>query len=197
MAWEVEVRYCQKAHITNGFGLRTLGSGGGEATVHLKNYKNYERIQLALEENCFMSHCLILFHRFPYFGFEWSHIQQTQQGEILHVAFTTISHYACDKDIEVVIVMMMMSCMHVFKSSIVFGLSTLLILEVNPSALLILPPPLPFSSPTPERNLNPKAACLKRREEEKVSGVVGETPMQLSGAHPGLGGDGHNPVGHM
>ncbi|XP_062411423.1 transcription factor 3b isoform X7 [Sardina pilchardus] len=48
-----------------------------------------------------------------------------------------------------------------------------------------------------ERNLNPKAACLKRREEEKVSGVVGESPMQLSGAHPGLGGDGHNPVSHM
>ncbi|XP_056614967.1 transcription factor 3b isoform X5 [Triplophysa dalaica] len=41
-----------------------------------------------------------------------------------------------------------------------------------------------------ERNLNPKAACLKRREEEKVSGVVGDTQMQLSGAHPGLGGDG-------
>ncbi|XP_041967838.1 transcription factor 3b isoform X7 [Alosa alosa] len=48
-----------------------------------------------------------------------------------------------------------------------------------------------------ERNLNPKAACLKRREEEKVSGVVGESPMQLSGAHPGLGGEGHNPVSHM
>ncbi|XP_041863075.1 transcription factor 3b isoform X3 [Melanotaenia boesemani] len=48
-----------------------------------------------------------------------------------------------------------------------------------------------------ERNLNPKAACLKRREEEKVSGVVGETPMQLSGGHPSMGGDGHNPVGHM
>ncbi|XP_062411416.1 transcription factor 3b isoform X1 [Sardina pilchardus] len=48
-----------------------------------------------------------------------------------------------------------------------------------------------------KRNLNPKAACLKRREEEKVSGVVGESPMQLSGAHPGLGGDGHNPVSHM
>ncbi|XP_042561227.1 transcription factor 3b isoform X3 [Clupea harengus] len=48
-----------------------------------------------------------------------------------------------------------------------------------------------------ERNLNPKAACLKRREEEKVSGVVGDSPMQLSGAHPGLGGDGHNPVSHM
>uniref|UniRef100_A0A4W5K4K5 Transcription factor E2-alpha n=1 Tax=Hucho hucho TaxID=62062 RepID=A0A4W5K4K5_9TELE len=48
-----------------------------------------------------------------------------------------------------------------------------------------------------ERNLNPKAACLKRREEEKVSGVVGESPMQLSGGHPGMGGDGHNPVSHM
>ncbi|XP_051930745.1 transcription factor 3b isoform X1 [Hippocampus zosterae] len=48
-----------------------------------------------------------------------------------------------------------------------------------------------------ERNLNPKAACLKRREEEKVSGVVGDAPMQLSGGHPNIGGDGHNPVGHM
>uniref|UniRef100_A0A671WPW4 Transcription factor E2-alpha n=1 Tax=Sparus aurata TaxID=8175 RepID=A0A671WPW4_SPAAU len=48
-----------------------------------------------------------------------------------------------------------------------------------------------------ERNLNPKAACLKRREEEKVSGVVGDAPMQLSGGHPSMGGDGHNPVGHM
>uniref|UniRef100_A0A3B4AVV6 Transcription factor E2-alpha n=1 Tax=Periophthalmus magnuspinnatus TaxID=409849 RepID=A0A3B4AVV6_9GOBI len=39
-----------------------------------------------------------------------------------------------------------------------------------------------------ERNLNPKAACLKRREEEKVSGV----DQQLHrGTHPGLGGDGH------
>uniref|UniRef100_A0A8D2LC97 Transcription factor E2-alpha n=1 Tax=Varanus komodoensis TaxID=61221 RepID=A0A8D2LC97_VARKO len=47
-----------------------------------------------------------------------------------------------------------------------------------------------------ERNLNPKAACLKRREEEKVSGVVGDPQMALSAAHPGLG-DGHNPVGHM
>ncbi|XP_069013224.1 transcription factor 3a isoform X2 [Embiotoca jacksoni] len=46
-----------------------------------------------------------------------------------------------------------------------------------------------------ERNLNPKAACLKRREEEKVSGV--DPQMQLGGGHPGLGGDGHNPVGHM
>uniref|UniRef100_A0A8B9JBW2 Transcription factor E2-alpha n=1 Tax=Astyanax mexicanus TaxID=7994 RepID=A0A8B9JBW2_ASTMX len=48
-----------------------------------------------------------------------------------------------------------------------------------------------------ERNLNPKAACLKRREEEKVSGVVGDSQMQLSGAHPALGGDGHNPVSHI
>ncbi|KAM4708318.1 transcription factor E2-alpha isoform 2-T3 [Discoglossus pictus] len=45
-----------------------------------------------------------------------------------------------------------------------------------------------------ERNLNPKAACLKRREEEKVSGV--DPQMGLSGGHPGLG-DSHNPVGHM
>ncbi|XP_074926946.1 transcription factor E2-alpha isoform X11 [Chelonoidis abingdonii] len=47
-----------------------------------------------------------------------------------------------------------------------------------------------------ERNLNPKAACLKRREEEKVSGVVGDPQMTLSASHPGLA-DGHNPVGHM
>ncbi|XP_061046740.1 transcription factor E2-alpha isoform X3 [Eubalaena glacialis] len=47
-----------------------------------------------------------------------------------------------------------------------------------------------------ERNLNPKAACLKRREEEKVSGVVGDAQMVLSAAHPGLG-EAHNPAGHM
>ncbi|XP_026884140.2 transcription factor 3b [Electrophorus electricus] len=48
-----------------------------------------------------------------------------------------------------------------------------------------------------ERNLNPKAACLKRREEEKVSGVVADSQMPLSGAHPTLGGDAHNPVSHI
>ncbi|XP_057565127.1 transcription factor E2-alpha isoform X5 [Hippopotamus amphibius kiboko] len=47
-----------------------------------------------------------------------------------------------------------------------------------------------------ERNLNPKAACLKRREEEKVSGVVGDPQMVLSAAHPGLG-EAHTPAGHM
>ncbi|XP_032108277.1 transcription factor E2-alpha isoform X4 [Sapajus apella] len=47
-----------------------------------------------------------------------------------------------------------------------------------------------------ERNLNPKAACLKRREEEKVSGVVGDPQMVLSTAHPGLS-ETHNPTGHM
>ncbi|XP_063085029.1 transcription factor E2-alpha isoform X4 [Cavia porcellus] len=47
-----------------------------------------------------------------------------------------------------------------------------------------------------ERNLNPKAACLKRREEEKVSGVVGDPQMVLPAAHPGLN-DTHNPAGHM
>lgn len=56
-------------------------------------------------------------------------------------------------------------------------------------------PPIPAVFGT-ERNLNPKAACLKRREEEKVSGVVGDPQMTLSASHPGLG-DGHNPVGHM
>ncbi|XP_055006642.1 transcription factor E2-alpha-like isoform X3 [Boleophthalmus pectinirostris] len=39
-----------------------------------------------------------------------------------------------------------------------------------------------------ERNLNPKAACLKRREEDKVSGVDQQIHR---GTHPGLGGDGH------
>ncbi|XP_030630180.1 transcription factor 3a [Chanos chanos] len=48
-----------------------------------------------------------------------------------------------------------------------------------------------------ERNLNPKAACLKRREEEKVAGVGADPQMPLGGGHPGLGGDGHNPVSHM
>ncbi|KAK1790863.1 hypothetical protein P4O66_014710 [Electrophorus voltai] len=43
-----------------------------------------------------------------------------------------------------------------------------------------------------ERNLNPKAACLKRREEEKVSGVGGEPQMPLGGGHPGMGSDGHS-----
>ncbi|XP_064184642.1 transcription factor 3a isoform X8 [Anguilla rostrata] len=56
---------------------------------------------------------------------------------------------------------------------------------------------LGLESQVRERNLNPKAACLKRREEEKVSGVVGDPQMPLSGAHPGLPGDGHNPVSHM
>lgn len=57
--------------------------------------------------------------------------------------------------------------------------------------LPLLSPPLP-----PERNLNPKAACLKRREEEKVSGVVGDPQLALSASHPGLG-DAHNPAGHL
>ncbi|XP_021497529.1 transcription factor E2-alpha isoform X5 [Meriones unguiculatus] len=47
-----------------------------------------------------------------------------------------------------------------------------------------------------ERNLNPKAACLKRREEEKVSGVVGDPQLALSAAHPALG-EAHNPTGHL
>ncbi|CAL9701851.1 unnamed protein product [Knipowitschia caucasica] len=42
-----------------------------------------------------------------------------------------------------------------------------------------------------ERNLNPKAACLKRREEEKVSGGPAESHV-----HPGMT-DASNPMGHL
>ncbi|XP_063245342.1 transcription factor 4-like isoform X3 [Prinia subflava] len=42
-----------------------------------------------------------------------------------------------------------------------------------------------------ERNLNPKAACLKRREEEKVSAEP--PPLALPGAHAGMG----DAAGHM
>lgn len=48
----------------------------------------------------------------------------------------------------------------------------------------------------PERNLNPKAACLKRREEEKVSAVSAEPPTAHPGSHPGLS-ETTNPMGHM
>uniref|UniRef100_A0A8C4RA36 BHLH domain-containing protein n=1 Tax=Eptatretus burgeri TaxID=7764 RepID=A0A8C4RA36_EPTBU len=44
-----------------------------------------------------------------------------------------------------------------------------------------------------ERNLNPKAACLKRREEEKIGGV----PSEPNTGHPHGLGDATNPLGHM
>lgn len=47
-----------------------------------------------------------------------------------------------------------------------------------------------------ERNLNPKAACLKRREEEKVSAGSGDTQQSHTGVHPGLT-DTSNPMGHL
>ncbi|XP_042276536.1 transcription factor 12 isoform X1 [Thunnus albacares] len=47
-----------------------------------------------------------------------------------------------------------------------------------------------------ERNLNPKAACLKRREEEKVSGGSGEAQQGHTGVHTGLT-DTSNPMGHL
>uniref|UniRef100_A0A3P9HBE2 Transcription factor 12 n=1 Tax=Oryzias latipes TaxID=8090 RepID=A0A3P9HBE2_ORYLA len=47
-----------------------------------------------------------------------------------------------------------------------------------------------------ERNLNPKAACLKRREEEKVSGSSGDSQQAHTGVHPGLT-DTSNPMGHL
>ncbi|XP_058533029.1 transcription factor 4 isoform X6 [Ochotona princeps] len=45
-----------------------------------------------------------------------------------------------------------------------------------------------------ERNLNPKAACLKRREEEKVSSEP--PPLSLAGPHPAMG-DASNHMGQM
>ncbi|XP_062897792.1 transcription factor 12-like isoform X2 [Mobula hypostoma] len=45
-----------------------------------------------------------------------------------------------------------------------------------------------------ERNLNPKAACLKRREEEKISNVESTSAHMV--VHQGLG-DTTNPMGHM
>ncbi|XP_037103099.1 transcription factor 12 isoform X4 [Syngnathus acus] len=47
-----------------------------------------------------------------------------------------------------------------------------------------------------ERNLNPKAACLKRREEEKVSGGSGDGQQGHTGVHPSLT-DTSNPIGHL
>ncbi|EPY82693.1 transcription factor 4 [Camelus ferus] len=49
-------------------------------------------------------------------------------------------------------------------------------------------------SSSTERNLNPKAACLKRREEEKVSSEP--PPLSLAGPHPGMG-DAANHMGQM
>uniref|UniRef100_A0A8C5HC10 Transcription factor 4 n=1 Tax=Gouania willdenowi TaxID=441366 RepID=A0A8C5HC10_GOUWI len=51
-----------------------------------------------------------------------------------------------------------------------------------------------------ERNLNPKAACLKRREEEKVTVASDGTPLSLAAAHHAVAasmGDAANPMGQM
>uniref|UniRef100_A0A671VMD8 Transcription factor 4 n=1 Tax=Sparus aurata TaxID=8175 RepID=A0A671VMD8_SPAAU len=50
-----------------------------------------------------------------------------------------------------------------------------------------------------ERNLNPKAACLKRREEEKVTVASDGAPLSLAAAHHAAAamGDGSNPLGQM
>uniref|UniRef100_A0A8C7YX31 Transcription factor 4 n=1 Tax=Oryzias sinensis TaxID=183150 RepID=A0A8C7YX31_9TELE len=50
-----------------------------------------------------------------------------------------------------------------------------------------------------ERNLNPKAACLKRREEEKVTVASDGTPLSLAAAHHAAAAmaDGPNPLGQM
>lgn len=56
-----------------------------------------------------------------------------------------------------------------------------------------------FLSAFPERNLNPKAACLKRREEEKVTVTSDGAPLSLAAAHHASAamGDGSNPLGQM
>ncbi|XP_075885384.1 transcription factor 4 isoform X3 [Nelusetta ayraudi] len=50
-----------------------------------------------------------------------------------------------------------------------------------------------------ERNLNPKAACLKRREEEKGTVTSDGAPLSLAAAHHAAAamGDGSNPLGQM
>lgn len=57
----------------------------------------------------------------------------------------------------------------------------------------------PVFLPCPERNLNPKAACLKRREEEKVTVTSDGAPLSLAAAHHAAAamGDGSNPLGQM
>ncbi|XP_062318576.1 transcription factor 12-like isoform X1 [Osmerus eperlanus] len=47
-----------------------------------------------------------------------------------------------------------------------------------------------------ERNLNPKTACLRRREEEKVSGVLTDGQPLHPSLHPSLT-DTANPMGHL
>ncbi|XP_041651675.1 transcription factor 12-like isoform X1 [Cheilinus undulatus] len=47
-----------------------------------------------------------------------------------------------------------------------------------------------------ERNLNPKAACLRRREEEKVSAVMTDPQSMHLAFHPGLT-DPANPMGNL
>uniref|UniRef100_A0A672IBU2 Transcription factor 12 n=1 Tax=Salarias fasciatus TaxID=181472 RepID=A0A672IBU2_SALFA len=47
-----------------------------------------------------------------------------------------------------------------------------------------------------ERNLNPKAACLRRREEEKASAVMTDPQSMHLAFHPGLT-DPANPMGHL
>ncbi|XP_029909840.1 transcription factor 12-like [Myripristis murdjan] len=47
-----------------------------------------------------------------------------------------------------------------------------------------------------ERNLNPKAACLRRREEEKASAVMTDPQSMHLAFHPGLT-DAANPMSHL
>lgn len=67
------------------------------------------------------------------------------------------------------------------------------------SCKLTPPAPPTLLTLSPERNLNPKAACLKRREEEKGTVTSDGAPLSLAAAHHAAAamGDGSNPLGQM
>jgi len=82
---------------------------------------------------------------------------------------------------------------------IVFYLAEVSLWKCVRPAVKIKDRPLLSLSLRPERNLNPKAACLKRREEEKVTVTSDGTPLSLAAAHHAAAamGDGPNPLGQM
>ncbi|XP_038838974.1 transcription factor 4-like, partial [Salvelinus namaycush] len=71
----------------------------------------------------------------------------------------------------------------------------LLILHQAVAVILSLEQQVRGKGPDTQRNLNPKAACLKRREEEKGSSDGGAA-LSLAGPHHAMG-DASNPMGQM
>ncbi|CAB1319113.1 unnamed protein product, partial [Coregonus sp. 'balchen'] len=72
---------------------------------------------------------------------------------------------------------------------------TVALLQFLKTYLCVCVPSVCVASVSLERNLNPKAACLKRREEEKGSSDGGAA-LSLAGAHHAMG-DASNPMGQM